>query len=296
MKIYLIHIILNVSRFIVNRLPILLNMLLWITSFLLKHVVRYRSKTIFKNLKNSFYDIKSEQELITIQKLNYDVLIRYLREILYMISWPKDRLMASIYFAQKEYWHSYIKSKKSTIILASHYGNWEMNIVMFPAYVAQRVIAFYKPLSDKSMDETMLKLRAAFGLELFPIEQTVRIMTELKHQNIIYIFIGDQTPLNLHGVYWNTFLQQETPWFNGAEKLAKKYNYPVLYLKQIPHNRHADHQMYTIELQKIIDTPSLVQDDHIIETYSQILENEILNKPEYWLWSHNRWKRAHLKK
>lgn len=92
-------------------------------------------------------------------------------------------------------------------------------------FVSQRVIAFYKPISDTTIDNIMLNIRSAFGLELYPIEQTMRVMNHLKDENILYVFIGDQTPLNMNGVYWNTFLHQATPWLTGAEKLAKNTIY-----------------------------------------------------------------------
>ncbi|MBK8052930.1 MAG: lysophospholipid acyltransferase family protein [Saprospiraceae bacterium] len=168
-----------------------------------------------------------------------------------------------------------------------------MNMVLLPCFVSQRVIAFYKPISDTTIDNIMLNIRSAFGLELYPIEQTMRVMNHLKDENILYVFIGDQTPLNMNGVYWNTFLHQATPWLTGAEKLAKKYNLPVLYLQQIPETEC--NISYTLRFHIITENPDHEASGSITEKYSRILENEIIAKPEYWLWSHKRWKRAHHK-
>lgn len=293
MKNITIHIILCIIRNLTRSAPFLIDILLWKTKLFLKYILRYRSKVIFTNLKRSFGNQYDDKQIQKIQNENYDVLLRYIRETFYIISHDLQTLKSKIKLGESEKWLSFLSVQKSTIVTASHYGNWEMNMVLLPAFIQQRVVAFYKPISDKTVDHIMLKIRSAHGLELHPIEQTARIMTKYKAENVLYIFIGDQSPLNMNGVYWNTFLHQETPWLTGAEKLAKKFNYPVLYLKQVPQSEGT--LSYILHFQSITENPDLEAPGAITEKYSRILEKEIINKPAFWLWSHKRWKRAHLK-
>ncbi len=280
-------------RLITNRSPFVLKIVLWKTGLILQYILKYRSKVILSNLESSVGFQYSKEQIKNIHKKYYSVLIRYIREVFYIISYDKIRLKSLIKIDNAEKWSNYFQLQKSTIITASHYGNWEMNMVLLPCFVSQRVIAFYKPISDSTIDNIMLKIRSAFGLELYPIEQTMRVMNHLKDENILYVFIGDQTPLNMNGVYWNMFLHQATPWLTGAEKLAKKYNLPVLYLQQIPETE--SNISYTLRFHIITENPDHEASGSITEKYSRILENEIIAKPEYWLWSHKRWKRAHHK-
>jgi len=280
-------------RLITNRSPFVLKIVLWKTGLILQYILKYRSKVILSNLESSVGFQYSKEQIKNIHKKYYSVLIRYIREVFYIISYDKIRLKSLIKIDNAEKWSNYFQLQKSTIITASHYGNWEMNMVLLPCFVSQRVIAFYKPISDSTIDNIMLKIRSAFGLELYPIEQTMRVMNHLKDENILYVFIGDQTPLNMNGVYWNMFLHQATPWLTGAEKLAKKYNLPVLYLQQIPETE--TNISYTLRFHIITENPDYEASGSITEKYSRILENEIIAKPEYWLWSHKRWKRAHHK-
>lgn len=202
----------------------------------------------------------------------------------------KNELTTKVSLKDAIEWNNFFEEQKSTIIMASHFGNWEMNMVLFPLYVHRRVVAFYKPIKSKKMDDFMKAQRSKFGLELYPIESTLRIMQALKQENILYIFISDQSPLNINAVYWNTFLNQRTPWLNGAEKLAKKFDYPVVYLHQKPLEN--DSQAYQLGLNIISQNPKNESDGQIIETYSRLLEREIYDNPAFWLWSHKRWKRA----
>ena len=139
----------------------------------------------------------------------------------------------------------------------------------------------------------MKKLRSKHGLMLFPIDQTARIMLEYKNQPVWYIFVSDQGPLNMNGVYWNQFLGLDTPWLTGADKLAKKYNYPVFYLHQ---KALKGDQFYDLNLSLISNDTRTAQEGQIIEKYTQILAQEINEDPSSWLWSHKRWKRANQKK
>ena len=277
---------------IVNYIPILLNIILWKCYILMAYIIKYRSAVIDQNLTNSFGSTLQPIQIKDIKKSFYKNLIRYLGEIMYVVAWPKEKLTSSITVVDKDKWDKYFTSHKSIIVTASHYGNWEMNIVLLPALLQRKVIGFYKPMSNATMDNIMVGIRAKFGLELHPIDQTARIMHQRKGEDIIYIFIADQTPLNMNGVYWNTFLGQRTPWLNGPEKLAKKFDYPVLYLDQIPADYTTSKQFYTLDIKEISATPRQNDEGQITEKYSQLLEKEILSNPSFWLWSHKRWKRA----
>ncbi len=293
MKSFILNIILKFIKFIINYTPLLFEILLWKIKIILKYILQYRKKVIISNLNNSFGQGLTKNDLDAITDQYYDVLIRYFRESMYIMAWPKEKLLNAIRPSNSLEWQKFSAMNSSCIVTASHYGNWEMNMVLFPTLIKARVVAFYKPISNKLIDSVMHNIRSKYGLELYPIEQTARIMTKLKHEKIMYIFIGDQTPVNMNGVYWNTFLNQKTPWLNGAEKLAKKYNFPVVYLKQIPESVQRKNVYYTLDIIPISDGKKM-EDVHITEKYAAILEEEIISNPPYWLWSHKRWKRAHF--
>lgn len=283
----------SLLSFLVHRLSFLIEFLLWFVKILLEYILRYRSKVITQNLNNSFGKEKSANQIASIKHVYYKVLIRYMREILYKSAWPKSKIMNAVKVKDVDHWNQFFNRHRGVIVLASHSGNWEFNLPVLPLMVSCDVVAFYKPISNQRIDRIMYKLRSAFGMKNFPIEQTARVMARYKDENAIFLFVGDQSPLNMNGVHWNTFLHQQTPWLTGAEKLATRYKMPVVYLEQIP---ESDSQLlYTIKFHLITEDPSHLQSGTITQQYSEILENEIRQRPEYWLWSHRRWKRSHLK-
>jgi Kdo2-lipid IVA lauroyltransferase/acyltransferase len=260
-------------------------------SWILANIIRYRKRVIKDNLQRSFKNY-STTELDQIIHKYYCVLSRYISEIFTALSWKKKDVPTYIQIENLSQ-NKTMLSGHSAIIMASHYGNWELTVTTFPLLIDTKVIAFYKPLSSEFLDRWMKARRSTFGLELYPIDQTVRVMQNNTQNHILYVFIGDQGPLNMNGVYWNTFLNLNTPWLTGAEKLARKYNYPVYYMQQIPVEDKT--LKYKIDFHNISQEPSKELDGSIIEKYTRMLETEILDKPEYWLWSHKRWKRANKK-
>jgi KDO2-lipid IV(A) lauroyltransferase len=277
-------------KFICRYWPAGIRLFAWKVYFLLFVVIRYRKKVVTANLKTCFGSEVGTQQLKKWRKDYYHVLRRYVLEAMYVAAMPAQKLVKMVDIAQKEHWLDYFDRHRGVVIMASHYGNWEMNMVLLPALLKRRVVAFYKPISDPVMGRFMHSIRSAYGLELYPIEQTVRIMTQMNDKQVLYIFIGDQSPVNLNGVYWNTFMDRKTPWFTGAEKLARRFEYPVVYLHQEPQ----DHRplCYTLRFELMSQHPKAEAEGSITERYSRLLEAEIRNKPEYWLWSHKRWKRV----
>lgn len=280
-------------NFAVQKLPLVLYYKIEFVRILLQYVFRYRADVISSNLKNSFPE-KTETDIKDIKSRYYRVMMDYLRETLQLGFGDKKLLKENIKLYSPEIAEKYINGKISSIILASHYGNWELMSMLSVFYPAQKFIIFYKPVSNKKMDAFVRHIRERFGMEIYPIDQTARIISGRKNEPIAYVFIADQTPFNMNNVRWNTFLHQITPWMTGAEKIAVKFGYPVLYLETNPNIRSIYHLSYSINLNLITQNPTDLREGEIIDVYAGLLEKQILKKPEYWLWSHRRWKRAHM--
>ncbi len=282
---------LRVVSFFVNRMPGLVKGILALVGFILARVVRYRSDVIYKNLKNSFGHKKSDTELKQLHFDYYRVLMRYLYENLERISKPTEVSLTRLIMENTAKWKETI-STRPTIILASHYGNWEYNLSLLPAVMTQRMIVLYKPLANAFSGRIMEKIRTLHGAEIYPSDQMVRVLAANRGQPVTYVLIADQTPFNMNGVYWNTFLSQRTPWLNGAEKLATRYAMQVVYIHQIP-LPEGNKKYYQLKPEIITTDASIEPPGFVTEKYSRLLEAEIASEPEFWLWSHKRWKRAH---
>lgn len=255
----------------------------------------YRKRIIRQNLKNAFPG-KKPAEIRQIHHQYIRVIMRYISEAFQVFGNTKKDMARTCYVQQNPDWEDCFTHSGSAIVMASHFGNWETNVVLLPEFTTKKVVGFYKPLRHKGLDKILKSYRSRYGLLLIPIDQTVRYMSQHKNEDTVYIFLADQGPFNLNGAYWNRFLHQMTPWYTGAEKLARRWHLPVFYLAQIPMVSQESFQSgpwYRLEIKTICTKPEILEEGVITEKYTRILEHEIQTLPAYWLWSHRRWKRAH---
>jgi KDO2-lipid IV(A) lauroyltransferase len=91
--------------------------------------------------------------------------------------------------------------------------------------------------------------------------------------------------------YWTKFMGLDTPLFTGTERIARKINAAVIFLKM----RKVKRGVYEVEIIPICEDPSLLEPNAITEAHVNLLEELIREEPAYWLWSHRRWKHSYAK-
>jgi KDO2-lipid IV(A) lauroyltransferase len=255
---------------------------------LVYYIIGYRKKVVFQNLKNSFPE-KTEAELYVIQKEFYKHFCDLILETnkLYTISDKTFRKHFSFTENATKTFNSFEEKNQSIILVLGHCGNWEYDFVGYNFYFKQLITGVYHPLSNKNFDKYVFKLRMRFGGNLIPMNGVIRELVKLKSQKTPTTLglIADQVPPP-ESAYWTTFLNQDTPVFNGPEKLAKKFNYPVVYVKAIKLKR----SHYRLDTKVLTENPTETADGEITEMFLRELENNIKEQPAYWLWSHRRWK------
>ncbi|MBI4645801.1 MAG: hypothetical protein HY738_04155 [Bacteroidia bacterium] len=100
------------------------------------------------------------------------------------------------------------------------------------------------------------------------------------------LFIADQIPTKNEIQYWTNFLNQDTAVFLGIEKIAKKSNFAVVFLNMNKIRRGS----YEVEFNLITDEPDNTPEYYITDRHVRLLEQQIIKNPQYWMWSHRRWK------
>ncbi|MBA2611393.1 MAG: lysophospholipid acyltransferase family protein [Bacteroidetes bacterium] len=252
------------------------------------YFVGYRKDVVIQNLKNSFPE-RSEDEIKKITKQFYkhfcDVIFETLK--LYTISQTQLKKRLSYTDEAIKTLNSFFDKGQSIVGVIGHVGNWEWGALSHQVYFKQLITGVYHPLSNKSFDAFMLKLRGRFGGNIVSMKGLYKELLTLRQKNIPTTIglIADQTapPESAH---WLTFLNQDTPVFVGTEKLAKKFNYPVVYLP-ITKLKRGYYQMGAIV---ITENPKEMPDGEITRLHTKELEKNIQQQPFSWLWSHRRWK------
>lgn len=254
-------------------------------SFVLHYIVRYRIAVVKGNLKASFPD-KSQKELARIERKYYVHLTDLILETIKGMSISKSTLLKRMKLMDKQYFDQQMKLNKSTIVVMSHCGNWEWVCLAAQISVEQHAQCVYKTLSNSDWDEWFFNTRSRFGTAPFTMEKTLRVMTANSHLCCATAFIGDQNPSTGKTAYWTRFLNQDTPFMQGSEKIARKLNQDVVYMKITKLKRG----YYTCEVQPLASESAKTKDGEITDLIVKAIENDILSQPQNWLWSHKRWK------
>lgn len=241
-----------------------------------------------KNLKNAFPE-KTDAEIEKITRQFYahfcDVMVETIK--LLTISEKEFKKRCSMDEQSIQSFQPFIDSNKSLIGIMGHCGNWEWAAISHQVYIHRMITGVYHPLKNKSIDTFMLNLRSRFGGDIVAMNDLYKRLISLKQQGISTTvgLIADQTPPP-ETAFWTTFLNQDTPVYYGPEKLAKKFNYPVMYLniKKIKRG------YYALSTTLLCEQPQQTRDGEITELHTRQLEKNIREQPYNWLWSHKRWK------
>jgi Kdo2-lipid IVA lauroyltransferase/acyltransferase len=256
--------------------------------FIIYKVLGYRVSVVRNNLKNSFPE-KPEKELLRIERLFYQFLCDLFIETIKGITLSKVEAEKRYAVAEnaKQIITKYLNAQQPIILTLGHYGMWELGGAIFGASTGMYVNVIYRPLSSAFTEHLMKTIRGKYGNRLIPMNETFKVMLQDKKETSVRAtaFAIDQAAPP-ESAYWTTFLNQESSVFLGAEKLAVKFNYPVVHVYCTRIRRG----YYEIDTTALCEQPKLLKTGELTEIITRDIERIILNDPSIWLWSHKRWK------
>ena len=256
---------------------------------LLYYLLRYRVKVVKKNLRNSFPE-KSERELAVIRRKFYRTLSEIFVDTINMASMSdkKGRKVLTVKGLEE---HVRAVHGRDWIAMTAHFGCWEYCSYWGLYERSQMVVAVYHPLRSVVMERLYQRLRNYENSMTVSMKECLRFYLRNREKgvdgkNLAIGLIADQNPPRRPDSHWFRFLNQDTIFFDGGEKLALRCHLPVYFVK-IDRLRRGRYEM---SFEPIYDGKEEVAEYEITERYVRMLEAEIRRRPELWMWSHRRWK------
>ncbi len=261
------------------------------TYYLLYYLIRYRRRVVRKNLTDSFPG-KSPTEIIKIEKDFYSFFCDYIAETIKFFSISENEIRRRMKFEDVDLINKGLEKGQSASLYLGHYCNWEW-ISTIPLHLKgtnDLLGQIYHPLENPISDKLFLRMRDRFGSKSISMDDSFRAIVGAKRQGRCSVigYISDQVPGydNVH--YWTDFLHHDTPVFTGAERISRVIDAAVYYLDITRPKRGYYVCRFVPVTNQIKECPQF----SITEQYFRMLEKSIIDKPQYWLWSHNRWKRT----
>jgi KDO2-lipid IV(A) lauroyltransferase len=246
--------------------------------------IGYRKQVVIKNILNSFPE-RSAEEHLQIEKKFYRHLCDLIVESIKVFTISEKEVQNRMKILNPEFINRFYDQGQSVILAGGHYNNWELFAVAIDAPLKHNAVAIYKSFSNAFFDKRMRDTRSRYGLKMISTK-VIKEEFEKKDALRVIIFGVDQFPGSHRNCYWSNFLNQDTAMIFGAEKYAKEYNYPVLSgrINKVKRGH------YTFEFTDAIETPLTTSYGEITEKINHLLEKDIIALPQFWLWSHKRWK------
>ncbi|OYU81753.1 MAG: lipid A biosynthesis acyltransferase [Flavobacterium sp. BFFFF1] len=260
-----------------------------IICFFVYHVFGYRKQTVRKNLEIALPHL-SITERRTIEKKFFRHMCDMFLEMIKTMNISDKEIKDRFVFTNMEMIREYEEKGKSVALLCAHYASWEWLVVM-AKYTSFRSIAIYKKIGNKYFDKLVRKIRSRLHAELVESKKSIELIQYNNANKIkaFYGFASDQSPQLSKAKYWDQFMGLV---HTGAEMLAKKLDLNVLFVKVEKVKRGH----YQATLMPLVENPKSVPDYEITSIYLREVEKQILEAPEYYFWTHNRWKHSGKKK
>jgi Kdo2-lipid IVA lauroyltransferase/acyltransferase len=253
---------------------------------LIYYVLGYRKKTVRKNLAMALPHL-SEKERLVIEKKSFRHLCDMFLEMIKTMTISKKEIEKRFVFTNKDFYLDQEKKGKSIALMIAHYASYEW-VISLNHHISFKGFAIYKRISNKYFDKLVRDIRSKFKASLITTKETKHVIAENAKNGVlgVYGYASDQTPRPTDNMYWYKFMGIETPIHIGAELFAKKYDMNVMYLKTKKRKRG----FYEGTFELLSDNIHSVPDFKLSEQFMDKVEQQILEAPEYYLWTHKRWK------
>jgi KDO2-lipid IV(A) lauroyltransferase len=271
---------------LLSRLPLgVLYLLSDVLYVVIYHVWRFRRTLSLANLQRSFPD-KSASEIERISRQAYRNACNLIAEVLKGAALREPELRRRVRIVNPEVLEQYTRAGQAVVLLASHHCNWEWLLLASCVELKTGVDAVYKPLRVSAIDRFMLETRSRFGGNPIPVKDFLTEVFKRRGKPRIFALVADQTPPREDEKHWTRFLNQDTAFFVGADKIARITRAPVFFVGM----RRIRRGHYEARLELLSQPPYTPQNSDIIERYARAAEAHIARHPADWLWMYRKWK------
>jgi KDO2-lipid IV(A) lauroyltransferase len=253
---------------------------------LLYYVFGYRKKVILKNLNLAFPE-KSTEEKHKITKAFYRHFTDIIVESIKAFTISEKEMLKRYKYSNPELINKYANEGRSIALVGAHLANWEWSCSM-PLVTDIKCFGAYTTLNNKYFEKAIRNTRERFGFTGYKTSETVQKLKKNIENDVqgLYLLLSDQSPELRKTFYWNSFFNVKVPIHTGAEMLSKKFDFVVINYVVTKIKRG----FFEVDFQLITDNPKQYKNYEITDLYTKITEENIRKQPEYYLWSHNRFK------
>ncbi len=251
-----------------------------------KYIFKYRYAVVLENLEFAFPE-KSKGEIAQICDNFYHHFSDLTFEVVKLYNLSEKQLAKRISFSGLDAWERITGKHNGSIVLAYHYNNWEWNALVETRFKYPILCVYNPPRNNKPMEDFLSHSRGKWGGVVIRTGSAARkTLRYQRNKKPAALWLGADQSASASSPYWITFLNREAPFFAGPVRIAQKTNHPLFF----QHIKKMGRGKYHVDYSLLIEEPAKVDEAEIVRAYVKKMEEHIKETPEYYLWSHRRWK------
>jgi len=252
---------------------------------LLYYVFRLERRLVSDNLQHAFPDMP-QQERKCIAAKSYRNALHVLFETIHAQRISETALRRRVQFDNPELLDALLDRHGKVLAVAAHQGNWEWLEMASSLCMSAPLATLYKPLNHPGIEAMLNQTRERFGGRMIAAQRALSGLVRFTRQRSIVAVLADQGPQPHEEKFWARFLNQDTAFYPGIEKLARRLEMPVLFTQVTRVKRG----YYRVRFELLEETPWSIPEGELMEGYIRAVEQQVLDHPEDWLWVYKRWK------
>ncbi|MHA7831101.1 MAG: lysophospholipid acyltransferase family protein [Flagellimonas sp.] len=253
---------------------------------LLYHVIGYRKKVVRNNLALVFPE-KSEEERLRIEKKFFRHMCDIFLEMMKTMGMRKKEIQERFTVTNIELLNGLEKKSLNTMLMLPHYASWEW-VLSLNLQIISKGYGIYQKVENKYFDKLVRDIRGKYNTELISTRESRKILEAAIESNELLMvgIISDQSPMVSRAKYWTDFMGILVPAHVGGEEICKTNDIIPVYLKVKKIRRGYYEGTFKI----LTENPTEVPDYGITDAFLRETEKAIREAPEYYFWTHKRWK------
>lgn len=245
-------------------------------------VLRGRDRLAMRNLRASFPD----RDETSLRKTLDECWRHFGREVLVYLRTQNlsvDEVAATCDFIHLERLHEAMARGNGTVLLTAHYGSWEVAGLAIMSKV-QNVRFVARPLDNELLEADLQKFRAKTGAEIVDRRKAARVLMRSLSENGVVVLLPDQAVQPREGILV-PFLGRPAWTTPAPAKMALRSDATIVFGFCIP-----DGLRHRVEFEEPIRAAEFIDPVKLTERINDVISRRIRERPELWLWMHDRWK------